>query len=388
MDGDLDPKQWDIRGLARWGESRFGCKLSQNQLRNMSVDDVQASFLESAEAKFAGIDLAPIDRFLDEFYGTKSIVEWARQKFGIPLEYETFRDLSNETIVAKLREAIRLAYREREVRYPVEWILERTILAEQADSAYAADLLVKWANLKFALGWTVDDVRNRPADEIAEQLIALNRDYTTNGRLVSEIDRAESTDGDLAAWGRARFGPAFDDEVFAAAAEPREALLTFGHDLLRRELTMLERFVLLQIYDQAWKDHMHAIDLLKDSIGLRGYAEQDPKIAYKREASQMFNEMMDGIHERVTGIIFRARLTDEATARRSRYNIGAVRHADATNLGFTAGGADRDRAAAMQAQGAEQKVETIRREEPRVGRNDPCPCGSGKKYKVCHGRGK
>ena len=161
---------------------------------------------------------------------------------------------------------------------------------------------------------------------------------------------------------------------------------TFGRDLIRRELTMLERFVLLQIYDQAWKEHMHAVDLLKESIGLRGYAEQDPKIAYKREGFQMFQEMRDGIDERVTGIIFKARLSDEGAAR-SRYNIGAVRHADATNLGFT-GQADRDRAAAMQAQNVEQKVETIRRDEPRVGRNDPCPCGSGKKFKQCHGKGK
>ncbi|MBE7504765.1 MAG: SEC-C domain-containing protein [Planctomycetia bacterium] len=100
----------------------------------------------------------------------------------------------------------------------------------------------------------------------------------------------------------------------------------------------------------------------------------------------MFQEMRDGIDERVTGIIFKARLSDEGAAR-SRYNIGAVRHADATNLGFT-GQADRDRAAAMQAQNVEQKVETIRRDEPRVGRNDPCPCGSGKKFKQCHGKGK
>ncbi|RIK68146.1 MAG: hypothetical protein DCC65_04320 [Planctomycetota bacterium] len=96
--------------------------------------------------------------------------------------------------------------------------------------------------------------------------------------------------------------------------------------------------------------------------------------------------MLDGVHERVTGIIFKARLSDETT-HRSRYNIGAVRHADATNLGFS-GQADRDRQAAMKAQGQEQKVETIRRDEPRVGRNDPCPCGSGKKYKQCHGRQK
>jgi preprotein translocase subunit SecA len=130
---------------------------------------------------------------------------------------------------------------------------------------------------------------------------------------------------------------------------------------------------------------MHSIDQLKESIGLRGFAEQDPKIAYKREGFQMLQEMMGAIHDKVTSIIFKARLADESVLQ-SRYQIGAARHADATNQGFT-GNVEQDRAAAMQAQG-EQKIETIRREEPKVGRNQPCPCGSGKKYKQCHGKGK
>jgi preprotein translocase subunit SecA len=147
---------------------------------------------------------------------------------------------------------------------------------------------------------------------------------------------------------------------------------------------MLEQYVLLQIYDQMWKDHMHAMDLLKEAIGLRAYAEQDPKIAYKREGFRMFNEMLENIREKVTSIIFRARLSDETTAR-SAYNIRAAQHADATNLALSQ--VDADRAAAMRGQGEGQKVvDPIRREQPRVGRNDPCPCGSGKKYKQCHGK--
>lgn len=386
MDPDMDPAQWDVRGLARWGETRFGANISQNQLRQMTVDEIQAAFLEASEKKIAATDFSPIERFYDESYGKKSLVEWARQKFGLELAYEPLIDLDHQATVAKLRETIRQAYREREVRYPVEWILERTILREGGDTAYAADALAQWVNLKYGLGWTVDNISGKSAQEIADELFQLNRDYATNGRLKTEIDSAPNSNGQLEEWGRQRFGPAFDEDAFASASDPREALLTFGQDLIRRELTMLERFVLLQIYDQAWKEHMHAVDLLKESIGLRGYAEQDPKIAYKREGFQMFQEMMEGIHERVTGIIFKARLSDDSVAR-SRYNIGAVRHADATNLGF-AGQVDKDRNAAMQAQNVEQKIETIRREEPRVGRNDPCPCGSGKKFKQCHGKGK
>ena len=390
MDADLDPRQWDIRGLARWAETRFGSKLSQNQLRQMSVEEVQEHLVEAAGQKIEDFDLSPIERYMDADYGRKTLLAWAQWKFGIELDPESFEELTHDEIVEKLRDAIREAYRDREVKYPVEWILERTVLNDTIENAYAADALAQWANTKFYLGWTVDDVQKRSTKEVAEELFRLNREYALNGRLEEEIEHAMSQaagadENKLAEWGKQRFGPAFDEETFSKVEDPREALLTFGRDLLRRELTALERFVLLQIYDQAWKEHMHAIDLLKESIGFRGYAEQDPKIAYKKEGFGMFQEMMSGIEDKVTGIIFKARLSGEADMR-DRYNIGAARHDAATNLGFSGQG-DRDREAAMRAQG-EQKIETIRREQPKVGRNNPCPCGSGKKYKQCCGKAK
>ncbi len=389
MDPDTDPAQWDIRGLARWGETRFGSKLTQNQLKAMDVDEVKQAFLEASEAKIEQADLAPMERFFDAYYGKKTFLDWAQRKFGIEIRIDGFEEMPQENLIGSLRESIRAAYREREARYPVEWILDRTVMSERADNAYAADNLAQWVNFKFGLKWTVDDVRTRALDEVVEEVYRLNREFSTDGRLAAEIDEAvarcgESDNGALAEWGRTRFGPAFDDETFKNAENPRDALMIFGRDLIRRELTVLERYVLLQIYDQAWKEHMHAIDILKDSIGLRGYAEQDPKIAYKREGFAMFKEMQAAIEDKVTGIIFRARLADESTIQ-SRYRIAAARHAEATNQGFT-GQADRDRAAAMQAQNQEHKIETIRRDQPKVGRNDPCHCGSGKKFKHCHGK--
>jgi preprotein translocase subunit SecA len=98
----------------------------------------------------------------------------------------------------------------------------------------------------------------------------------------------------------------------------------------------------------------------------------------------MFLEMQATIEDKVTGIIFRARLADEGEIQ-NRYKIAAARHAEATNQGFS-GQVEKDRNAAMQAQNQENKIEQIRRDQPKVGRNDPCPCGSGKKYKQCHGK--
>jgi len=383
MDPDADKDQWDIKGLAKWAETRFGATISQNHLKTLSQDEVKDMLVAAAEKKIDGADLAPLERFCDPHFGINSFVFWARQRFGIELPPNQFHDTSNDEAEKLMRESVHEAYRQRERSYPVEWALERTVLGQHAESAYSVDNLVQWANLKFGLNWTVDSVRARPLQEVVTELFNLNRDYLTGNRFDAEIDRAAAS-ADLETWAKQRFGPAFDPEGYAAATDKKALLRSFGHDLIRRELTMLERYVLLQIYDQSWKEHMHAMDLLKEAIGLRSFAEQDPKIAYKREGFKMFQEMMENIQEKVTSTIFKVKLLDDAEVQ-SRYNATNARHAESTNLGFS-GQVAADRNAAMQAQNVEQKVETIRREEPRVGRNDPCPCGSGKKYKQCHGK--
>ncbi len=386
MDPDVSPEEWDVRGLSRWAETRFGHSLTQNQIRKMRPDEVEAWLIEQGEKKIQETDLAPLQRFLEPSFGRESLMSWARQKFGIEFDDAALAEASDADLPELLKQRVRTEYQRREVSYPVEWALQRTVLAQQGDNAYAADALAQWVNFKFNLGWTVDQVRSRPVEELADTLLQINREYSSNGKLEGEIDQAMRSGEDVREWARRRLGPCYSDALFGDGGPDRAALLRSGRALMRYELTMLERYVLLQIYDQAWKDHMHAMDLLKEAIGLRGFAEQDPKIAYKREGFKMFQEMMDTIQEKVTDVIFKVRLFEDLRAR-SAYNIRAAQHAESTNLGF-AGQADADRAAAMQSQGkdAPQKVEPIRREQPRVGRNDPCPCGSGKKYKQCHGK--
>jgi preprotein translocase subunit SecA len=159
--------------------------------------------------------------------------------------------------------------------------------------------------------------------------------------------------------------------------------------MLRWELTRLEQYVLLRIYDQAWKDHLLEMDHLKTAIMQRplGGDQSHPQSQYAIEGRDLFTQMWSRISGRVTDIVFKIRAVageaEEATGRRPA--AMTFRHAEATGAGFAT--ANADQAAAMKAQNVEAKVETIRREAPRVGRNDPCPCGSGKKYKQCHGRG-
>jgi preprotein translocase subunit SecA len=146
----------------------------------------------------------------------------------------------------------------------------------------------------------------------------------------------------------------------------------------RPEMRRMERSVLLQIVDAAWKDHLLAMDHLRSAIGLVGYAQVDPKVEYKRVGMKQFDEMWDSIGERVTDLIFRMEQLDEGFVGSTWVETSAT-HAQAE----TASDMAREQEAAIKNSQGERAVEPIRNRGPRVGRNDPCPCGSGKKFKQC-----
>ena len=137
------------------------------------------------------------------------------------------------------------------------------------------------------------------------------------------------------------------------------------------------------------------MDMLKSGIGLQAFAEKDPRVAYKREGYRFFREMMMAIRDKVTGIIFRVNAAGGAAPEpQSNYNATSETHA-AADATYDVGDNARETATAVS--GGERALEqaddetaagpaTIVRNQPKVGRNDPCPCGSGEKYKRCHGK--
>ena len=147
-----------------------------------------------------------------------------------------------------------------------------------------------------------------------------------------------------------------------------------------------EKFVMLQVVDQQWKDHLLAIDHLKEGIGLRGYGQRDPLIEYKKESFELFTLMKERIEDQIVQYLFKLQpvAREEAAedvdgrarrARRARSPLPARRAPSNVNYSYGAAASG----------GQDAKVETVQRNQPKVGRNDPCPCGSGKKYKKCHG---
>jgi preprotein translocase subunit SecA len=191
------------------------------------------------------------------------------------------------------------------------------------------------------------------------------------------------------------------DELWAKSLESyEEKEKLVGREVLQR----VERDIMLQIVDQQWKDHLYSLDHLKEGIGLRGYGQRDPLVEYKKESFDLFQAMKDRVDEEIVRYLWWLRpvLSEQAAAapvRRAPQRraplilndpgadaaassvFGAPRSAAAT--------AAPPRATATQQPprvgGDDAAVKTVRHEGPKVGRNDPCPCGSGKKYKKCHG---
>ncbi|MCA9322083.1 MAG: preprotein translocase subunit SecA [Planctomycetes bacterium] len=144
----------------------------------------------------------------------------------------------------------------------------------------------------------------------------------------------------------------------------------------------LERYLLLNAFDVKWKEHLANMDALKAGVGLRGYAQVDPKVEYKREAYEMFDEMIRAIQEEVTDFIFRVELRpEEAKATRDVWQGQEASH---QQLGQYESSRKQNEAATQRSQSTEPAKPFVNK-EGKVGRNDPCPCGSGRKYKKCHG---
>ncbi len=149
-----------------------------------------------------------------------------------------------------------------------------------------------------------------------------------------------------------------------------------GVPVLRR----YEQYLYLQAIDQQWKDHLLSMDHLRQGIGLRGYGQKDPKQEYKKEGYEMFVQMTWRVKSAVVGNVLRLQLVRQETAeeieqKRLAMQRRAMARAMASHAEAGGDGEEKPR----------PKQETVVRTQPKVGRNDPCPCGSGKKYKKCHG---
>ncbi|OQW85778.1 MAG: preprotein translocase subunit SecA [Rhodoferax ferrireducens] len=182
--------------------------------------------------------------------------------------------------------------------------------------------------------------------------------------LQAQVNAASAiTDQDLLDTVKAHANQVFDEKVERVGLE---------------NFTQFERMVLLQTIDSNWRDHLSALDYLRQGIHLRGYAQKQPKQEYKREAFELFGQMLDAVKNEVTKLLMTVKVQSQAEAAQAAADLES-RAERVSNVTYSA---------PTETGEVETIVDstTVPKQIPRVGRNDPCPCGSGKKYKQCHGK--
>jgi len=177
-----------------------------------------------------------------------------------------------------------------------------------------------------------------------------------------------------------------DEDLLEAVVKAADAAFNAKLELVGLEnFTQFERMVLLQSLDTHWRDHLSSLDYLRQGIHLRGYAQKQPKQEYKREAFELFGQLLDSVKNEVTKVLMTVKiqsneqLEEAADAMETRgESIANVTYSAPTETGEVQTLVDPETVHAAASRTVDPAI--------RVGRNDPCPCGSGKKYKHCHGK--
>jgi len=257
---------------------------------------------------------------------------------------------------------------------------QRKVIYNQRDELLDADSVKE--NIEGIRADVVDDLVARfvPPNSVDEQwdLQGLEQELAVEAGLQLPVTRwpqeAEELDAE-------RIAQRVQDAM-AAHFEEKEAQL--GPETMRS----LEKHIMLTVLDKSWKEHLASMDYLRQGIHLRGYAQKQPKQEYKKEAFELFSEMLEKVKREVVTILARVRIRSEEEVAALEAEERRIAAARAQQLQFEhqeAGGYSADEEAA-DVEAAQLGFSPVTRDGPKVGRNDPCPCGSGKKFKHCHGQ--
>jgi preprotein translocase subunit SecA len=399
-----DQSEWNWAALATTLNTRWGLNLRDRDLKKIGRENLAEELIKLAHEAIARIDLSSCVRYLESDYGLRTACAWLRDKFGVELAPEEVRELELSKFVQLANERAIAAYDQRESEYPVLAGLYRFSArgAGGQRQGFLREDLVEWAKRRFDAELTLEDLKNKQRDEIRSLLVEHSkRNNERANQVAAEAEKRVATlfadepsptatmgavtghNGkldDLTQWLKNTCNAELSSDELAKLNrdEAWRKVSQAVEDYFRPEMRRMERALLLQILDSAWKEHLLAMDHLRSSVGLRGYAQVDPKVEYKREGMALFDRMWISVGNYVTDLIFKMEQLDEGFVGSTLVETQAIKE-DAP----AASDIERQQQAAIAGTEADKKLEPIRNREPRVGRNDPCPCGSGKKYKQC-----
>ncbi len=308
------------------GSSRFYLSLEDDLMRIFAAERISGLMQRIGMAEDEPIEHRMVSRAIES---AQSRVE--AQNFSIRkqlLEYDDVMNQQREVIYRQRREALRGGDLKPVILDMVEDLVNGLVLESTDEKTFAEDWNIENLNVEFA------------------RFFGLQLNFTVES--LGDTSQADLLD-DLLEMVRQRYD-----------AREKE----FGPEVMQD----LQNYILLQTVDSYWKDHLLNMDHLKEGIGLRGYGQQDPLVAYKREAHQMFQDMIERVKEETIRLLFHIQIQREEQVQQLR------KEQEEQPMFYEAAGG-----------GGVSKPQAVKKDR-KVGRNDPCPCGSGKKYKRCHGR--
>ncbi|QDT39488.1 preprotein translocase subunit SecA [Stratiformator vulcanicus] len=400
-----EERDWNWLALSKWANVHFGLNTNDRELKKVGRDDIHGYLRERSSQAIERYDFSVLQQFLVPDFNEQQLCGWLAQHFTMQLDPKSFEELSPEQAVESVRTKLREMYHDKEVQFPVAVGMTRFVPESAQSQQSDRDGLVRWANGRFKASFNAEQVKGKSRDQLQNLLQDASRQFYANGEVSERIDslledaygghegngHTPKTDqmGELITWANEEFHATLTPEDVAALPKDaaRQRLLMQYQAYYRPELAHAERSLLLELVDTAWKDHLYHMDHVRSGIGLVGYAQKDPKVEYKREGRRAFQAMWERIDEQVTGFIFRLEKESREFVG-NLWQITEVSHANAEEAApepqpqqqYTESGGS------QLEPGQEVKtVDPIVNRMEKVGRNDPCPCGSGKKYKKCHG---
>jgi preprotein translocase subunit SecA len=354
------------------GSSRFYLSLEDDLMRIFGSDRISGLMQRLGMEEGVPIEHGMVSKAIER---AQKQVE--AQNFSVRkhlLEYDDVMNKQRENIYALRRQILEGAIKFEDEEGQEEIVDTHEFLMSLAEDVLDAQVEQYAAREADYEQWDVDALRREAGDVFAIDL--------------SRVDFSDKTSDEMrdAIW-----------QLAQSSYKEKETLV--GGDVLRR----IERDIMLQIADTQWKDHLYSLDHLKEGIGLRGYGQRDPLVEYKKESFELFQAMKERVDEETVRFLWRIRFGEEPPPQprrvaRPKSTLILSGPGDEPVPAF-AGVRSTTAAASAPARqpsanrqparvgGDDATVKTVRRDEPKVGRNDPCPCGSGKKYKKCHGQG-
>jgi preprotein translocase subunit SecA len=402
--GAEDSREWNWKALSHQVNSRYGLSTNDRQLKQIGKEDLAQFLADEAEKALARIDLGDGRPYLEPDWSVRSIADWARLKFQIKLNPDELAGQSPDQIKAMLHGKVMGLYHQKEIEFPVKVAMAR-FMAERQQVAvggqrYDREGLFHWAQARYpglADSLSEEDFRTQSRARLSEEILELSHKYfphTGQDQIDVKLEDAfqgtktsEPADAkEMAEWAQAELKLEVPEDALTGVSQDsaRQVLWNAFDDKYRPEMRGMERSLVLSHLDASWKNHLYTMDHLRATVGLRGYAQEDPKTVYKREGMKEFDTMWDGVQDKVTETVFR--MEEEEAFQDSVWSIGAAVHESAPRPTTDDSIRGQQEAAIANSQKGDKKLEPIRNRRERVGRNDPCPCGSGKKYKNCHMR--